>query len=306
MPVSSVLAPPLVDLSRPFLPESLAGLATLRVLDDEGRRMLNQIRGVSYLHLFDLFETCLADGARAHAMKDIDARDTLVPLLRLDSFDHNELFRGFARAFEERFPVHLSLVVRPHDLDEILQDAAPLSLLILALHLKLVTQQHYLASVRGDESLDPAFVSLLKEHWALECGRDRGKGQPAGEGPSSRRVPSVDTSGCSPTAIQQALGRALPGRIPAALRDYRRIVFRSDDVLRRQSELDVATFEAASGAALEPADREVVLAAQVAAHRKTFITVGIVNAAFVYAIRSLGPTAPAMLAGMVATLSTRA
>lgn len=257
--------------------------------------MMNQIRAVSYLHLFDLFETCLADAARAHAMKDVDARDTLVPLLRLDAFDHNDLFHNFERAFEELFPVRPSVVARPSDLDEILRDAAPLSLLVLALHLKLVTQQHYLASVRGDESLDPAFVGLLKEHWSVECGRDKGSDATDGD----RRA-----AGSSTLAIQHALGEALPGRIPAALRDYRRIVFTSDDVLRRQSELDVATFEAARGELLDPSDREVVLEAQVAAHRKTFITVGIVNAAFVYAIRSLGPTAPAMLAGMVSALST--
>lgn len=109
----------------------------------------------------------------------------------------------------------------------------------------------------------------------------------------------------SALAIQQALASALPGRVPAALRDYRRIVFTSDDVLRRQSELDVRTLEEARGAPLPPSDREVILAAQFAAHRKTFITVAIVNAAFVYAMRSLGPSAPAMLAGIVSALSSR-
>lgn len=294
---SQLLAPPLVDLSRPFLPEALAGLSAIRSFDDDGRRTMNQIRAVSYLHMFDSFETSLAEAARAHAMQDVDARDTLVPLLRLDAFDHNDLFHSFERAFEQLFPVRPSLVPRPQDLDEVLSDAAPLSLLILALHLKLVTQQHYLASVRGDEALDPAFVGLLKEHWCVECGRERSAHD------TTARERRAD--GSSTLAIQQALGKALPGRIPAALRDYRRIVFTSDDVLRRQSELDVATFEAARGAALDPADREVVLAAQVAAHRKTFITVGIVNAAFVYAMRSLGPTAPAMLAGVVSSLSAR-
>ena len=210
-------------------------------------------------------------------MRDVDARDTLVPLLRLDSFDHTELFRTFQRAFQQSFPVVPKLVARPADLDEILRDAVPLSLLIVALHLKLVTQQHYLACVRGDESLEPSFVRVLKEHWAMECGRT--------------------SSPSSALAIQQALGAALPGRVPAALRDYRRIMFTSDDVLRRQSELDVETLEAVRDARLSAADRGSVVDAQFAAFRKTFITFGIVNAAFVYAMRSLGPTAPAMLAG---------
>lgn len=275
-----------LDLSRAFLPEALAGLGAVRALDHhDDRRRMNQIRAASYLHVFDLFETCLADAARAHAMRDIDARDTLVPLLRLDSFDHTELFRTFQGAFLQCFPVAPKLVARPADLDEILRDAVPLSLLIVALHLKLVTQQHYLACVRGDESLEPSFVKVLKEHWAMECGRTR--------------------SPSSALAIQQALGAALPGRVPAALRDYRRIMFTTDDVLRRQSELDVETLEATLGARLSTADRGSVVAAQFAALRRTFIAYGIVNAAFVYAMRSLGPAAPAMLAGVVAALSSR-
>lgn len=275
-----------LDLTRPFLPEALAGLASVRGLEDEDRRHLNQIRGVSYLHLFDRMETCLTAAARAQAMRDVDVRDSLAPLLRLDAFDHNELFHGFERAFAEAATISTKLVPQPADLDEILLDAAPLSLLVVALHLKLVTQQHYLACVRGHEPLEPTFVRILKEHWTMECGRTK--------------------SASSTTAIQQALAAALPGRVPAALRDYRRIIFVADDVLRRQSELDVETLESWRGAPLSPADRTSVLAAQIAAHRKTFITVGIVNAAFVYALRSLGPSAPATLAGIVSAVSSRA
>jgi hypothetical protein len=274
-----------LDLSLSFLPEALAGLDAVRTLDDDDRRRMNQIRAISYLHIFDLLETCLADAARAQAMRDVDARDTLAPLLRLDSFDHNELFRGFERAFESCFPVAPKLVARPADLDEILGDVVPLSLLIVALHIKLVTQQHYLACVRGHESLEPSFVKVLKDHWTMECGHTR--------------------SASSALLVQQALAAALPGRVPAALRDYRRIMFTSDDVLRRQSELDVQTLESVRAARLSPADRESVQSAQFAALRKTFITYGIVNAAFVYAMRTLGPTAPSMLAGVVSALSSR-
>ena len=293
-----MIATPL-DLSRAFLPEALAGLSSVRLAEVD-RRAMNQIRAASYLHVFDLLETALADGARLHAMRDIDERDMLAPLLRLDTFDHSALFHGFEETFEAIFPVKPKLLARPADLAEIVSDAVPLSLLILALHLKLVTQQHYLACVRGDESLEPSFVKVLKEHWTMECGRPSGENPP---GSTSRGAAGGRPSGAH--AIQQALYAALPGRIPAALRDYRRIVFTCDDVLCRQSELDVATLEAVRGAPLSPPDRESVLAAQVAAHRKTFITYGIVNAAFVYAIAGLGPSAPAVLAGMVSAIASR-
>lgn len=274
-----------LDLSRCFLPEALAGIAPARALTSDDRRRLNQIRAASYLHLFDMFETALGDAVRARAVHDVDTRELLAPLIRLDAFDHNELFRTFERDFAQTFPVAPKLIPPAEDLRRALAVASPLALLVLALHLKLVTQQHYLACVRGDEGLEPRFVRVLKDHWSVECGTSK--------------------TCASSLSIQRALASATPGRIPAALRDYRLLVFTCDDVLQRQAELDVQTLELARGASLGEADRRQVLDCQVAAHRKTFLTVGIVNAAFVYAMRSLGPSAPATLAGVVSALGNR-
>jgi hypothetical protein len=276
-----------LDLSRGFLPEALAGLATVRFLGELDRRRLNQIRAGSYLYLFELFESALSTAARDRAVADIATREVLEPLLRPAAFDHAEMLRTFRAAFVRAFEVTPRYLPRPDDLERALREAAPLSLLVLALHFKLVTQQHYLACVRGDEKLEPRFVRLLKEHWSRECG-------------------GGVTNCNSALVLQQALGKASPGRIPAALRDYRMLVFSCDDVLRRQSELDVSTLEITRRSAFSPADRKALVEVQVAAHRKTFLTVGIVNAAFVYAMRTLGPTAPAMLAGVVSALSNRA
>jgi hypothetical protein len=277
--------PGLLDMSRPFMPEALAGMAPLHLLDADERRYLNQIRACSYLHLFDVLERLLGAVARERARLDLETREVLAPILRLDCFDHHELFVSFESELALAFPVRPRFIDEPADFEETLTLAAPLSLLVLALHLKLVTQQHYLACVRGDEALEPHFVRLLKEHWTVECGATR-------------------TSN-SALAIQEALARALPGRVPAALRDYRLLVFACDDILRRQAEVDVETLERVRAKPLGASDRGTVVAAQVAAHRKAFLTVGIVNAAFIYAMRSLGPTAPAALAGMVSALSAR-
>lgn len=274
-----------LDMTRAFLPVALEGPAPIRALTEADRRTLNQIRACSYLHVFDVLESTLAGAARERSRHDIDVRDVLTPLLRLDAFDHHELFRSFEDELTACLPAAPRLVPPPLDFRTALDHVSPLTLLVLALHLKLVTQQHYLACVRGDESLEPHFVRLLKDHWTVECGKDR-------------------TSG-SVLAIQQTLAKATPGRIPPALRDYRLVVFACDDVLVRQARLDVETLEAARGP-LDDHDRAAVLSAEVAALRKTFLTVGIVNAAFVYAMRGLGPAAPSMLAGVVSALASRA
>lgn len=271
-----------VDLSRSFLPEALAKLSRVKGLGGDDRLRMNQIGGAGYLRIFDVLETCLADAVRGHASRDVDARDALVPLLRLDALDHNELFRAFDRAFRESFPVAAAPLDRPKELDEVLASAGPLSLLVFALHLKLVTQQHWLACVRGDEALAPMFVKVLKEHWTEECGA---------------------ASACPARAIELALAAALPGRVPAALRDYRRILFATGDLLARQGGRDVATLEAARGAPLAPAERAALVDAAISAYRNTFLTIGIVNTSFVYAMRSLGPEAPSMLAGVVTALA---
>src|SRR4051812_49794909 len=87
--------PPSLDMSRCFLPEALAGVAPVRALDETDRRHLNQIRACSYLHLFDVFETSVSAVAHERARVDIEVRDALAPLLRLDCFDHHDLFFSF-------------------------------------------------------------------------------------------------------------------------------------------------------------------------------------------------------------------
>lgn len=277
-----------LNLSLRFLPEALSGHGThaadVALGEEEGRR-LNQIRACAYLHVFDTFEGELSRVARERASSDVESREVLAPLLRFDVFDHHELFASFETSFAGAFPVAPQLVEPAPAFARALELASAFAVLVLALHLKLVTQQHYLACVRGGELLEPRFVRLLREHWEVECGQDRTVG--------------------STLAIQQRLAAALPGRVPAALRDYRLLVFACDDVLRRQAELDVGTLEAARGETFEEEARASVLAVEISALQKTFLTVGIVNAAFVYAMRSLGPTAPAMLAGVVSALSAR-
>jgi hypothetical protein len=285
MGTSSAGAGGALDLSRRFLPEALAGLGTVRDLGVVDQRRLNQIRGVSYLHMFETFERALGTAARERSAADPEARAALGPLLDDDTFDHHDLFAAFEAEFFGAFPSAPRLVPPPSDLAQALAVASPYALLVLALHLKLVTQQHYLACVRGDERLEPHFVRLLRSHWEVECGLERTAGSVA--------------------ALQRALARALPGRVPAVLRDYRLLVFVCDDVLRRQAVLDVDALGDARGAPLVGEQRANVLSAETVAHRKTFLTVGIVNVAFVYAMRSLGPTAPAVLAGIVAALSSR-
>lgn len=278
----------ILDMNRSFMPEALAGVMSLecrRTLGELDRRRLNQIRACSYLHLFDVFESSLAKAAEQRVRDDSSLAEMLAPVFGKDCFDHHDLFFSFETLLSESFPVLPRLVSPSEDFNATFANVDPQSLLVLALHLKLVTQQHYLACVRGDERLEPNFVRLLKEHWCAECGKSQTDG--------------------SALAIQRALASVARGHIQEPLVDYRLLVFACDDLLRQQAELDVATLEDARGHAFAPSERSPIVGTQIAAHRKTFLTTGIVNASFVYALRALGPMAPAILAGVVSALGSR-
>ena len=203
---------------------------------DDDRRRLNQIRACSYLHLFDVFETSLGGrGARARARRPRGARRArAAPPARLLR-SSRALLRRSRPQFARGVPGRRRGSCRCPTTSRATLDARDRrsSLLVLALHFKLVTQQHYLACVRGDESLEPHFVRLLKEHWCVECGA---------------------AATCGSVARHPGGARATrcPAAFPSALRDYRLLVFACDDVLRRQAELDVATLEEARG---EPLSR---------------------------------------------------
>lgn len=271
-----------INLGLPLLPE-VSQVVASGLLEPVDRLTLNQLRGVGCLHLLDLIESSIGVAARQRASSSVDAREALAPLLRFDTFDHGRLLQSFQQAFARARGIEPLRITGATELDRALAVGSPLAILVLALHFKLLAQQHYLDCVRaGGEVLEPAFVRIVKEHWMVERGE----------------------AGSAVLALQQALARALPGRVPAAMRDYRLLVFAADDVVTRQAELDAATLEAVRR---EPfaVDRNAVVAAQRLAYRRTLLTVGMVNAAFVYAIRGLGPSAPELLAGIVSALSRR-
>ena len=81
-------------------------------------------------------------------------------------------------------------------------------------------------------------------------------------------------------SIQRALANVARGHIQEPLVDYRLLVFACDDLLRQQAELDVATLEDARGHAFAPSERSPIVGVQIGAHRKAFLSAGIVNASF--------------------------
>src|SRR5215468_6232939 len=95
-----------LDFSKSFMPESLARVERLAFLNDEERRILNQIRGNSYLVIFGLVEEFIVPFVMDHVRPSLNQDDYRVrAFLQLagEEVKHIQLFKRFAEEFEAGF-----------------------------------------------------------------------------------------------------------------------------------------------------------------------------------------------------------
>jgi hypothetical protein len=101
------------DFNKPFLPERIAGVSAIRCLDDHEKRMLNQIRGNSYCHVFAFVEEYIVPLVIDRARTDVYGDETrLWSLLRFaeEEVKHQEMLRRAGEQFQAGFGVTCGLV----------------------------------------------------------------------------------------------------------------------------------------------------------------------------------------------------
>jgi hypothetical protein len=64
-----------LDFAKPLMPESLARVERLTFLNDDEKRILNQIRGHSYLSIFGLVEEFILPFVLDHVRPSLDEDD---------------------------------------------------------------------------------------------------------------------------------------------------------------------------------------------------------------------------------------
>ena len=102
----SVLAGRSFDLSKRFLPDSLSGVEGIAVLSQDEKRLLNQIMGNAYLHLFAFVEEFIVPSVMEEALRDPygdEVRQRSLVRSSEDELKHQELFRRAIRMFNEQF-----------------------------------------------------------------------------------------------------------------------------------------------------------------------------------------------------------
>ena len=261
-----------LDFSRDFLPQNLARTAEAPGLNDEQKRILNQIRGHEYLTLFGLVEEFILPFVLDHARPQLDGDDERVrALLNFagEEAKHIHLFKLFHKLFTDSFGTECAVIGPPEAIGAKVLGHDPLSVALLILHIEWMTQSHYVDSVREDAFLDPMFKSLLKHHWMEEAQHAK-----------------LDTL----MVAALAEGRDEAG-IQKAIDEYLELGMFLDNGFKAQAEMNVDALVKATDAWLHADDRARLIAQQHQALRWTYIGSGMTHPKFVATLSAMSPAA---------------
>jgi hypothetical protein len=250
------------DLSRPLLPERIAGVQDITCLDDEERRLLNQIRGNSYCHLFAFIEEYIVplviDRARSDAFGD---ETRLWSLLRFaeEEVKHQEMLRRAIEQFQAGFGVDCGLIPGREDVAKVVLDTSPLTALLLTSLIEWFTQLHYVEHVRSSDDLDELFRDILRFHWIDEA--------------RHAKQDSLMIDEVAATLSEEERERAVD-----ALLELGSAI---DGLLAQQIELDIDALARKTGRSFSDAEAEEIRVKQRRAYRWTFLVSGLSHPNFV-------------------------
>ena len=256
--IDEVLGAGEFDFGKRFLPESLAQVDEIACLSPGEKLLLNQIRGLTYAHLFGFVEEFIVQKIIAVAgdypfEKGTERRALL--MFAEEEVKHQLLFERTKAALRKTLG-DCGLIPGAGDVAGVVLSKSELGVLLLTDMLEWTTQHHYTDVFRTSEereSLDPTFVNIFKCHWIEESQHTK---------LDHLEILRV-AKGVSPEAREAAIDELL--EIGGAF----------DGLLEAQAELDVASLERLAGRELAAADREEILTKQHKAYRHTFLVSGL-------------------------------
>ena len=259
-----------IDFTKPFMPESLAGVRALDFLSKSEQRTLNQIRGLGYLVMFGLVEEFILPFVLDHARPRLagdNYRTRALIQFASEEAKHIQLFKRFRAEFDAGFGHPCEVIGPPEAIATEVLSHSPLAVALLTLHIEWFVQRHYLESIRDDQDLDPQFKSLLKHHWLEEAQHTK-----------------FDT-----LMVDELAAEMTPDGIGKAVDEYLELGGFIDGGMQQQTRLDLASLERATGRRLTLEEKERVSAAQLKTLRWTFIGSGITHPNFLTTVGKLGP-----------------
>jgi hypothetical protein len=256
------------DFEKAFLPERMAGVREISCLDADEQRMLNQIRGNSYCHIFAFVEEYIVPMVLDNARSDVYGDESrLRSLLRFaeEETKHQEMMDRACRQFAEGFGVECGLVPGREAVAEAVLATSPLTALLLTSMIEWFTQLHYTEHVRDRAELDGLFRDLLRFHWIDES--------------RHARLDSLLIDEVARTATAEEREQAID--------ELLQLGGAVDGLLAQQLELDIETLEKRTGRTFTDAERQEIRTHQQRAYRWTFLVSGLQHPKFVGIVEQL-------------------
>jgi len=268
-----------LDFQRPFLPESLARVASMDFLSDREKLLLNQIRGYGYLYTFGLVEEFILpfvlDHVRPH-LNENDYRTRALLQFAGEEAKHIQLFKQFAAEFKQGFGTPCQTIGPPQEVARAILGHHPLGVALVILHIEWMTQRHYLDSVRDDQALDPLFKSLLRHHWMEEAQHAK-----------------LDT-----LMVELMSDVAGPKEIEKGLADYAALGGMLNVAFREQVEFDMQSLQSAAGRVFDAGEQDRFRLIQTQALCWTYLGSGMTHPNFLETVGDLDPAARAQIEEM--------
>jgi hypothetical protein len=268
--VASVLGDETFDLGKPFLPESLAQVSGLECLSAAEKLRLNQIRGLTYAHLFGFVEEFILkkviELSASYGFDRAVERHALL-VFSEEEAKHQLLFERTKAALERQLGA-CDLVPGADDVAGFVLQKSQLCVLLLTSMLEWTTQHHYVDIFRSAEErevLDPTFVAIFKAHWVEEA--------------QHTKLDHLEI-------LRAAEGTSAEER-EAAVDQLLEIGGAFDGLLQAQAQLDLASLQRHIGRTLSASDKELILARQHKAYRHTFLVTALRHPKFLEQVASL-------------------
>ena len=265
-----------LDFSKRFMPEALARVQDLSFLNDDEKRILNQIRAYAYLSIFGIVEEFIVPFVLDHVRPSLDTDDYRVRAFlhfAEEEVKHIQLFKRFCEEFRAGFATECKIIGPASEIGKAVLAHNPTSVALAILMIEWMTQAHYLDSIKDDSDLDPQFKSLLKNHWIEEAQHAK-----------------LDTR------MVESLADGLDeDGIAAAIDGFLAIGGFLDEGLKQQTLFDLEALETATGRTLSVEEREVFVTTQLQANRWTYIGSGMVHPKFQQMLDRLGYDARARI-----------
>lgn len=256
VPPGSVL-----DFTKSFMPSAMFFGGSLSCLDAQEALRLNQIFGNGYRYLFYFVEAYIIDMAMRHATAELYGDEhNLRALLRFaeEEVKHQQLFLRFGEMFDAQFGTACDLVDSPQAVAAIILSRSPMAVVLVTLHLEIITQQHYVDSMRDDQAMEPLFASLFRHHWLEEAQHAK-----------------LDV-----LELVKLRSEADAAQVTRAVDDYFAIAGAFAGLLADQARLDVNSLERAAQRTFTAAERGEIEAAQRRAYQRAFLYDGVTNKQF--------------------------